>query len=576
MAAAAGAQFVRSHSSQRLVMPRKDLNPTSLPAAGCVASNQGVPMSDKHKIDPTIGGTADGAAALTAVEISKTYGATRALDNVSMQVSSGAIHGLMGGNGSGKSTFIKMLAGVVTPEGGRLAFNGEWSEARSHTPSKAKAAGLHFVHQQNSTFPDLTVAENLALGRGFEATPLKSIAWGAQRRRARQVLDRFEVDVSPDTPMSQLSAAAQMMVAIARALQDQDAMTQRGVLVLDEPTASLPKHEVDVLLTALKKYANNGQTIIYVSHRLEEVIEIANEVTVLRNGVVASQFSGTEITHDALVAGITGSKGALGETTTHTGVVDPVPLTDPERSEPVMVLTQTPRTGGELASTEEAIHAGEIVAITGLLGSGRSRLLKQIFGATPRDALQVRLAAGPLSASDIRGAMKRGVAFVPENRLREAALPELSIAENLSITCLDRHSRAGYIAPSREGRAARKAIEDFGVRAASASAPLTSLSGGNQQKVILARWLQRRPEVLLLDEPTQGVDIGARNEIHALIREAAAAGTAVLVVSSDFGELAALAHRALIVSAGEIVRSVRGPLTEDTLNDVVYAQEKSL
>lgn len=516
--------------------------------------------------------------ALAVQDVSKTYGATRALNGVSLEVATGAIHGLMGGNGSGKSTLIKMLAGVVTPDEGRLALKGEWIDARSHTPARAKASGLHFVHQQNSTFPDLTVAENLALGRGFEATAVKSINWRAQKARARKVLDRFEIDVAADTHLVRLSPAAQMMVAIARALQDQDDTAERGVLVLDEPTASLPKHEVDVLLTALRRYAADGQTIIYVSHRLEEVTAITNEVTVLRNGSVASRLAGANISHDTLVAGITGSTSAAqggGPRRGNDAAASQAQLSQTSGFQET-ALALKHRTPDGVGEETLSLRAGEIVGIAGLLGSGRSRMLKQIFGAAPRDHFEVTVRAGTVPPSNMRTAMKRGLAFVPENRLREAALPELSIAENLSITSLSEHSRAGWIRPSRERKAAKRLIQEFGVRAPSTTAPLTALSGGNQQKVILARWLQLRPDVLLLDEPTQGVDIGARNEIHQLVRAAASAGTAVLVVSSDFGELAALAQRAVVISGGEIVDSVDGPLTEDILNDIVYAQEKAL
>lgn len=504
------------------------------------------------------------ASALASEGISKTYGATKALDDVSLHVTAGAIHGLMGGNGSGKSTFIKMLAGVVAADCGRLAIAGEWTDARSHTAARAKAKGLHFVHQQNSTFPDLTVAENLALGRGFEKTPVGSISWRDQRARAVDVLRRFEIDVQPDTPLVRLSAATQMMVAIARTLQDQDDTDERGILVLDEPTASLPKHEVDVLLTALRRYAAGGQTIVYVSHRLEEVTAIADEVTVLRNGRVAARLVGDEISHEALVTGITG-KAPAGPLVAGTASVEPV------SQPPVLSMAGCQGPGDGRID----VRPGEILAVTGLLGSGRSRLLKQVFGVVPRDGLEVEFRGKVLRGGSVRTAMKQGIAFVPENRLAEAALPELSIAENLSITCLSRHSRFGWIRPSRERGAARELIREFGVRAPSSTAPLTALSGGNQQKVILARWLQRRPGLLLLDEPTQGVDIGARNEIHHLVRTAAAAGTAVMVVSSDFDELAALCHRAVIISHGAVVNEVQGPLDVDTLTDVVYAQEKS-
>lgn len=517
-----------------------------------------------------------GGLALAAKDLNKTYGGTHALNDVSIEVSSGKIHALMGGNGSGKSTFIKVLAGVVTPDSGSLAFRGEWHDARLHTPARAKSAGLHFVHQQNSTFPDLTVAENLALGRGFELTPLKSIAWRAQKARARDVLQRFEIHVEPDTPMSDLSAAAQMMVAIARALQDQDDTAERGVLVLDEPTASLPKHEVDLLLAALRRYAANGQTIIYVSHRLEEVTAIADEATVLRNGRVASRLVGAEITHDSLVEGITGGSvvSSLATEAAPTAGAAPAPG-EAKFGEPVLTLRHRGASGDD-ASESLVVREGEIVAVAGLLGSGRSRLLKQIFGAIPRDDIEVIVGGRPLEASHIRAAMKRGIGFLPENRLLEAAFPDLSIAENLSISRLDELSRLGWINPSRERQDANKQIKAFAVRAPNSAAPVASLSGGNQQKVMLARWMQRRPKLLLLDEPTQGVDIGARNDIHELVRIAAAAGTAVLVISSEFGELAALAHRAIVVSNGAIVSSIAGPLSEDVLNNSVYSQEKTL
>lgn len=485
--------------------------------------------------------------ALEAEGISKTYGATKALDDVSLAVSTGTIHGLMGGNGSGKSTFIKILAGVVTPDGGRLAIAGEWVDARSHNSAKAKTDGLHFVHQQNSTFPDLTVAENIALGRGFEQTALGSISWREQHRRAREVLARFEINAKPETPIVRLSAANQMMVAIARALQDQDETEERGILVLDEPTASLPKHEVDLLLTALRRYAADGQTIVYVSHRLEEVTAIADQVTVLRNGRVASRLAGEEITHDALVAGITGK-----DPSTTGSSARPPALSDVSAD----ALLTLDRQGQPSEHVE--VRSGEIVAVAGLLGSGRSRLLKQIFGVLPRPGLDVVLSGADLPAESVGTAMRRGIAFVPENRLAEAAFPELSIAENISITCLSKHSLAGWIKQSRERRAARQLIEEFGVRAPTEVAPLTALSGGNQQKVILARWLATDPQFLILDEPTRGIDVGAHAEIIKLIEALCAEGLSLLVISSELEELLAYSARVVVLRDRRHVAELSG------------------
>lgn len=516
-----------------------------------------------------IASPSDVVPALAATGVTKTYGATKALDDVTLSVSAGRVHALVGGNGSGKSTFIKVLAGVASPEGGRLLLSGAWSEARSHNAARAKAAGLHFVHQQNSTFPDLTVAENLALGRGFEHTRVRSIAWKEQRQRARAVLDRFQIDVSPDAAMDSLNAANQMMIAIARALQDQD-QDQAGrhsVLVLDEPTASLPKHEVDVLLGALRRYAAAGQTIVYVSHRLEEVTALADEATILRNGRVASVLTGAEITHSALVEGITGTRTSPPSPSASSAS----PGSDRAFEQEQPVLTVRTSDGGEAIR----LLPGEIVAVAGLLGSGRSRLLKQLFGVLPRPGVAVEVGGSVLRPRDVREAMGRGVAFVPESRLAEAVFPELSIAENLSIARLEGYSTLGYVPPRRERGIASRLIRRFGVKAASPAAPLTALSGGNQQKVVLARWLQREPRVLLLDEPTQGVDIGARTEIYTLVRHAAREGMAVLVASSDFAELAELCERAFVVNKGHVVGTLEGPLTEDQLNDAVYQLEKS-
>jgi ribose transport system ATP-binding protein len=507
----------------------------------------------------------DTDVALAGKGISKSYGGVKALDDVSFHVTRGRIHGLVGGNGSGKSTLIRVLAGVLTPDEGQLLTDSTWVDARTHNAARAKASNLHFVHQQNSVFPDLTVAENRALGRGFELSVGGRINWRRQRRRAQDVLDRFELDVAPDKPIIELSAAAQMMVAIARALQDQDQLIEAGgktgVLVLDEPTASLPKHEVDILLDALRRYADGGQTIVYVSHRLEEITAITTEVTVLRNGVSAARLEGSEITHDSLVEGITGQKLVSDSPPTATRAA--------REAKPVLEVTDQNKNKVEFVP-------GEIVGVAGLLGSGRSSLLKRMFGAADRGGLEVRLDGKDVKGGDVKHSMNRGLGFVPENRLAEAAFADLSIAENISISDLRSYSKSSYVSASGERNRAKVLMKTFRVRAPSAAAPLTALSGGNQQKVILARWLQRKPKVLLLDEPSQGVDIGARAEIHSLVRTAAAQGAAVVVVSSDFEELALLCHRAVIVSEGAVVSHVDGPLTAERLNNIVYAKEKSL
>lgn len=500
--------------------------------------------------------------ALGVKGLSKTYGSTKALHDVDISVSAGEIHALVGGNGSGKSTLIKVLAGVVEADQGDLFLGGEWTSAAANTPARAKAQGLHFVHQQNSTFAAMTVAENIGLGRGFESR-WGRISWSAQHRRAQAVLDRFQIHADPRTLLGSLSAANQMMVAIARALQDQDesGSATRGTLILDEPTASLPKAEVELLLSSLKRYAAEGQTIIYVSHRLEEITRVASAASVLRNGMLVAELRGDDVTHDQLVLGITGralASWSAPETS--------APLAGTRR--PVLVATYE---GDSEAALEVA--PGEIVGVAGLLGSGRTRLLRSIFGAMEGSPLQVEVDGARVDAIGPTAAMQAGVGFVPENRLAEAAFIDLSIAENISIAALPAVTVAGYVVPKRERGNAQELITRFDIKAQSDKSPLASLSGGNQQKVILARWLQRQPKVLLLDEPTQGVDVGARSDIHQLVRRAAAEGSAVLVVSSDFKELVDLCHRAVLVSKGRVVGPITDELTEDNLTDTVYALE---
>ena len=499
------------------------------------------------------------APALETRGISKAYGGTQALDDVSFAVEGGTVHALLGGNGSGKSTMVKILAGVVDADAGELSVGGQGQDARSQTPARAREMGLHFVHQQDSTFPYLTVAENLSIGRGFESGFAGRIRWRDTENRTREVLERFGIDVDPKAELRTLGSATQMMIAIARALQDQEG-SSRGVLVLDEPTASLPKAEVDLLLEALRRYAAAGQSILYVSHRLEEVLSVADRATVLRDGRLVENLDGRKLTHDNLVRAILGAEL---EALTPGGPKTNVGTTE--------ALLEVRDGGGPVLE----LHPGEVVGVAGLLGSGRSRILRRIFGMAPRDGMVVTLSGRTVPADDPIAAMGRGIAYVPEDRVHEAAFLDLSVTHNLSMGTLREQSRAGWINSRQERRLARDAMERFGIIASSEQSLLSSLSGGNQQKTILARWLQRNPRVLLLDEPTQGVDVGARADIHALIREATESGASALIVSSDFEELAATCDRAIVVKEARVDAEIPAErLTEQNLNNTVYAREE--
>lgn len=491
--------------------------------------------------------------------VGKSYGATRALDNASLDVARGTIHALVGGNGSGKSTLIKVLAGVVRADSGDLTLGSVNQSLTSHSSSRARELGLFFVHQQSSTFPELSVAENLSIGRGYETGFGKRIRWVEVKRRTERVLERFDILARPDDLVGVLSSANQMMIAIARALQDQDEKPG-GVLVLDEPTASLPRHEVDQLLASLKRLAGEGHTIVYVTHRLEEVMLVADAGTVLRDGQTTDTFVPGEVDHDELVTMI------MGRPIERTVARTLVPQA--EVGEPL--LTATGLGNGDCDLT---VRSGEIVGVAGILGSGRSRLLRQLFGATSHGGT-VEVNGSAIDVRTPRDAMRAGIAYVPDDRPNDAMFPGLSISENLSLGALESHSRLGRISAGSERRAARELSERFHVRSSSELAPVGSLSGGNQQKVILARWLQRNPKVLLLDEPTQGVDVGARAEIHGMVRSAVKDGAGALIVSSDFEELAAACDRVLVMRNGRMCGELAGDdLDEERLNSLVYLKE---
>jgi ribose transport system ATP-binding protein len=476
--------------------------------------------------------------------VSKAYGATQALDDVSFRLRKGSIHALLGGNGSGKSTLIKLIAGVEPADAGEVEIGGAHHDLRAMTPALARQAGLHFVHQQRATFPELSVAENMAIGRGFETGPGARICWGRTRRRAAEVLERFRIDAHPDQPLGQLGPAKQTMVAIARALQDQ-ADASDGVLLLDEPTASLPAPEVAQLLGALRGYAEAGQAIVYVTHRLEEVFAVADEATLLRDGRVVDTVEPRSLDQEQLV------ELMMGRTVEQIERLRGRPEGKP-------ILQARGIAAGPLAPLDLEIRAGEIVGLGGLIGSGRSTVLKALFGVRPLESGEVWIDGEPRRVASPPEAMAAGLAYVPEDRHRDAAFAELSVGENLSLTVIPDYWHRGVLNRRRERRDALRLFDSFLIKAESETAPLRSLSGGNQQKVVLARWLRRSPRLLLLDEPTQGVDVGARAEIYELVHRAAAAGAAALVASSDFEELARVCDRVVVLRKGRAVAEAAG------------------
>lgn len=499
---------------------------------------------------------------LRVEHVSKTFPGTRALDQVNLSLARGEIHGLVGNNGSGKSTLIKILAGVETADaGGTLVVGGRTFAADAFSPREAQRARLHFVHQVPALFPWLTVAENLAFGRGFETGRFGRILWSAQNERAARLIERFHIRAKPETPLAALDPADRTLVAIARALQDQEG-EHGGVLVLDEPTAALPGPEVERLLSRLKDYAAQGQTILYVSHHLQEIVHTCHRVSVLRDGKNAGTLSTAGLDETKLVSLMLGRAHEAGVSERLAAAVH----------EPVLSLQHV--AGGAARDVTLELCRGEIVGIAGIVGSGAADVLSILFGARPCAAGQIKLHNKPFAPRDPADAIVRGIAFLPADRSADASFPSMSIRANLSASRVGRYFKGLRLRHDLERDDARQAIVRFLVRSSSEEQAINTLSGGNQQKVVLARWLHDRPAVFLLNEPTQGVDVHARGEIHELLRGASNQGTSMLVVSSDFSELSSLCDRVLVMAKGKVVAElVRPNLDTHRLTELAHFGE---
>jgi len=499
------------------------------------------------------------AYALRVEHLNKEFAGTRALNNASVFVRPGTVHALLGGNGSGKSTTIKILAGVYTADSGELEIFGKRYDLRDYTPATAQAAGLRFVHQDLGLFQNLSIEENFALDSGYP-TRGPGVDWRALRRRVQALLDEYELPLRPDQPIYSLRPSDQTMVAIVRALQDQTADSQH-ILVLDEPTARLAAHESELLLEQVRRRAALGQTIVIVSHRLREILSVAQDYTVYRDGRLAGSLVDAKPTEDELIALMAGGSVAALR-----------PTGEASHARTDVVLHVKGLESGPVRGIDFQVHEGEILGLTGLVGSGRSSVLKTIFGEHQPSAGQMTLLGKPYAPTSVGEAMDAGVALVPEDRAHEAAFPEQSVSENIAVAKL-KDDWTGWMPRGRERSRAKELIRRFGIKVAGPDALFTSMSGGNQQKTVIARWLNRAPRLLLLDEPTQGVDVMSRADIYALIREAAAEGCAVVVASSDLSEIHALADRTIVLSRGRITAEVMaGDLDVDGLNRLVLRE----
>ncbi len=465
--------------------------------------------------------------------IAKSYAGVRALAGVSFDLCAGEVHALVGENGAGKSTLIKVMTGAVSPDSGTLSVAGQ--PVSQMSPAMARGLGIAAIYQQPSLFPHLTVAENIAFALEPGAV-WRRIDWNRRRRDAVDLLGRAGAQLDPDCLVESLSMPEQQLVEIAKAVG-----SRARVLIMDEPTASLNEREVERLFQVVARLRSEKVGIIYISHRLEEILSIADRVTVLRDGQSVGTHPREGLQRATLIDLMIGRE---------------ISAIFPKRpGVPGAVAIELRRLSCRAAGVQDvslSVRSGEIVGLAGLVGSGRTQLAETLFGLTPADSGELLVDGRHVRVQSPARAIEMGIGYLPEDRRRHGVVPEMAVSENVSLASLGAVSRAGLIERSRERGQAQQYVQQLRIKTSSVAAEVESLSGGNQQKVALARWLAITPKVLILDEPTQGVDIGSKAEIHGLIQELAERGLAVLMISSELPEILGMSDRIAVMRAGTI------------------------
>ena len=514
-------------------------------------------------------------SALELRDLSKSFGGARALDGVSLTVATGEVHGLLGENGSGKSTLIKVLAGYHSPDAGELVVHGQPVKLPLR-PGQFRSLGMDFVHQDLGLILSLSVIENLYVGQLASASRRLHISWTSERRKARQTFSRYGLHLNPRTRVSDLTPVERALLAIVRAVEGMRTSVagaeDRGLLVLDEPTVFLPRTGIDQLFTLVREIAASGASVLFVSHDLDEVREITDRITVLRDGRVVGTVVTAETNEPELVRMIIGRQLEM-------------LASDPYKpSEHGVEIAIDGLTGGTLRDVSLELHEGEILGLTGLVGSGFEEIPYFLFGAWRPESGQLRLHGSEYQLVGLTPAkaLAAGIALVPADRQTDGVIGSLPVYDNILLRSLRSFSRTGALRRFQMLRVARRLMVEFDVRPSDPRVVYASLSGGNQQKALLAKWLHRKPLLLLLHEPTQGVDVGARQQIFSLVRDTAARGTSVICASSDYEQLAAICDRVLIFARGRVFEQLVGDevtkerITERCYNSVILPDDRSL
>lgn len=476
--------------------------------------------------------------------INKSFGTNQVLKDAGFLLRDGEVHALMGENGAGKSTLMKILTGVYTKDSGTVLVDGE--EVSYKTPQEAEKAGIVFIYQELNVLFDLTVVENLFMGK--EITKKLGVCdMKAMKAKAKEVMERVGVNIPVDAVMSDLSVGQQQMVEICKAL-----MVDAKVIIMDEPTAALTESETEGLFKVINSLREKGVSIVYISHRMEEIFALCDRITVLRDGQYIDTKEIRDLTMDDVVQMMIGRE--IGER---------FPSRDVEIGDEVLRVEGL--TSGKLFhDVDFSVRAGEVLGVAGLMGAGRTEIMQAIFGNLKKDSGKIYIDGNEVTIKNPRQAIAAGIGFITEDRKTEGLLLEKSIAENIEIANLDRVSNHNVLNKAKQENLVKKGIEDFRVKCFGPWHECNNLSGGNQQKVVLAKWVATEPKILILDEPTRGVDIGAKKEIYNVINDLAAEGVAVIMVSSELPEVLGMSDRIMVVREGEVRGILDGKEADQT------------
>lgn len=487
---------------------------------------------------------------LKAVNISKSYAGVHALKDASFDLRSGEVHALVGENGAGKSTLIKVITGAVSPDSGELILDDV--AIRENSPALSKSLGIAAIYQQPALFPELTVAENITMGQE-KAGLFGLVDWRARRRIAKELLQRVGAKIDVETNAADLSMPQQQLVEIARALG-----ANAKVLIFDEPTASLSEDDTQNLFKVIRELRDQGVGMIYISHRLEELPVIADRVTVLRDGLTIGTEEMAEVTSEKLITLMVGRELSA-----------VFPKREVEIGETIFELKDLGSRAVGIRNINLSVRAGEIVGVAGLIGAGRTELAKAIFGVVESDAGEILLRGKAMRFSHPSEAIDVGIAYLPEDRRKHGVVLDFSISSNITLASLKHLSSFVGMNFGKENLIAADYTRRLGVKTPGIHNAVSTLSGGNQQKVALSRWLMTQPSVLILDEPTQGIDVGAKAEIHELMMELASQGVAILMISSELPEILGMSDRIAVMCGGTIVKIFdRAEATQDKILSV--------